>query len=224
MISGKFETDNPELLLALLDARPIAGTRELFDRWGAMFHTAGTHAFILGSLLQLIDERHARFNATLYQLEPDVKEAPGALARPGSDPNHRAPHRSAAAAARPRRSGAFRRRRGLPAARALDASPRGGAQSERPQPRVAGTHRRTAAVSGRRAPHPGRAADERLLPPCAHRQPLAEVGAEDGPHAGRSEPRPVARRHPVPRPRPGRPQPGVMDRRVPGGHRARHRR
>mgnify|MGYP003693593433 CR=1 FL=1 len=31
------------------------------------------------SLLGLIDERHAQFNATLYQLEPDVKEAPGAL-------------------------------------------------------------------------------------------------------------------------------------------------
>ena len=31
------------------------------------------------SLLELIDARHAGFNATLYQLEPDVKEAPGAL-------------------------------------------------------------------------------------------------------------------------------------------------
>jgi [protein-PII] uridylyltransferase len=30
-------------------------------------------------LLDLIDARHAAFNATLYQLEPDVKEAPGAL-------------------------------------------------------------------------------------------------------------------------------------------------
>ena len=44
-----------------------------------MFHTASTHAFILRSLLDLIDERHAAFNDTLYQLEPDVKEAPGAL-------------------------------------------------------------------------------------------------------------------------------------------------
>lgn len=73
------ETDNPELLLALLDARPIAGTRALFDRFGELFHQPSTHAYILRSLLQLIDERHAKFNATLYQLEPDVKEAPGAL-------------------------------------------------------------------------------------------------------------------------------------------------
>ena len=73
------ETDNPEFLLALLDARPVAGARALFDRLGATFHRANTHAYILKSLLVLAEERHARFNATLYQLEPDVKEAPGAL-------------------------------------------------------------------------------------------------------------------------------------------------
>jgi [protein-PII] uridylyltransferase len=73
------ETDNPEFLLALLDARPVAGARDLFDRFADIFHTAATHAFILKSLLTLIDERRARFNGTLYQLEPDVKEAPGAL-------------------------------------------------------------------------------------------------------------------------------------------------
>jgi [protein-PII] uridylyltransferase len=73
------EADNPEFLLALLDARPVAGTRALFDRFSALFHTPDTHSHILTSLLQLIEERHARFNATLYQLEPDVKESPGAL-------------------------------------------------------------------------------------------------------------------------------------------------
>jgi UTP:GlnB (protein PII) uridylyltransferase len=73
------ETDNPEFLLALLDARPVAGARDLFDRFAEVFHAAATHAFILTSLLQLIDERYAKFNGTLYQLEPDVKQAPGAL-------------------------------------------------------------------------------------------------------------------------------------------------
>jgi [protein-PII] uridylyltransferase len=75
----RLEADNPEFLLALLDARPVAGARALFDRFGSLFHTPGTHAHILRSLLQLVDERHAAFNATLYQLEPDVKDAPGAL-------------------------------------------------------------------------------------------------------------------------------------------------
>ena len=75
----ELEADNPEFLLALLDARPVAGARALFDRFSALFHAPETHAHILTSLLQLIGERHARFNATLYQLEPDVKESPGAL-------------------------------------------------------------------------------------------------------------------------------------------------
>jgi [protein-PII] uridylyltransferase len=73
------EIDNPEFLLALLDARLVAGVGSLFDRLVATFHRASTHAYILRSLLQLIEERHATFNSTLYQLEPDVKEAPGAL-------------------------------------------------------------------------------------------------------------------------------------------------
>ncbi|MEQ1574436.1 MAG: HD domain-containing protein [Vicinamibacterales bacterium] len=75
----EIEQDNPEFFLALLDARPVAGSRSVFDRFGSLFHTADTHAFILRELLRLIEARHARFNATLYQLEPDVKEAPGAL-------------------------------------------------------------------------------------------------------------------------------------------------
>jgi [protein-PII] uridylyltransferase len=73
------ETDNPEFQLALLDARPVAGSRMLFDRFRMRFHTPAMHAHVLKSLVPLIDERHARFNDTLYQLEPDVKEAPGAL-------------------------------------------------------------------------------------------------------------------------------------------------
>ena len=76
---GRLEVDNPEFLMALVDARPIAGDRGLFDRFESAFHHAGTHAHVVGALNALIDERYALFNSTLYQLEPDVKESPGAL-------------------------------------------------------------------------------------------------------------------------------------------------
>ena len=75
----ELEADNPEFLLALLDARHVAGDRGLFDRLGELFHQPHTHAFIFSALQQLIEERQAKFNGTLYQLEPDVKEAPGGL-------------------------------------------------------------------------------------------------------------------------------------------------
>jgi [protein-PII] uridylyltransferase len=73
------EVDNPEFLLALTDARLVTGDAGLFDRLRASFHVPRTHAHLLGALHGLIDARHAQFNTTLYQLEPDVKDAPGAL-------------------------------------------------------------------------------------------------------------------------------------------------
>src|SRR3989304_9065143 len=77
--SARLETDNPEFLLALLDARHVAGGATLVDRFLALFHRPEMHAFILDSLERLIADRHALFNDTLYQLEPDIKDAPGAL-------------------------------------------------------------------------------------------------------------------------------------------------
>jgi [protein-PII] uridylyltransferase len=76
---ARIEADNPEFLLALVDARPIAGDRDLFDRLMHRVHRAELHAHLVGALLRLTAERHAPFNATFYQLEPDVKEAPGGL-------------------------------------------------------------------------------------------------------------------------------------------------
>ena len=51
----------------------------MYTQFLAAFHRPEAHASILGQLQQLIDERHAKFNGTLYQLEPDTKDAPGAL-------------------------------------------------------------------------------------------------------------------------------------------------
>jgi [protein-PII] uridylyltransferase len=76
---AELEIDNPEFLLALLDARAVAGDATLLDRIAARVSTPAARARILGALKRLLDERHARFNDTFYHLEPDVKDAPGAL-------------------------------------------------------------------------------------------------------------------------------------------------
>jgi [protein-PII] uridylyltransferase len=72
-------TDNPEFLLALTDARPVVGDATLLDQFFDLSDVAATATRTLEALKKLIVERHARFNDTLYQLEPDVKEAPGGL-------------------------------------------------------------------------------------------------------------------------------------------------
>ena len=76
---GELEIDNPEFLLALLDARGVAGDSTLLDRLSPLVNTPAAHARLLDALKRLIDERHAKFNDTFYQLEPDVKDAPGGL-------------------------------------------------------------------------------------------------------------------------------------------------
>jgi [protein-PII] uridylyltransferase len=73
------ENDNPEFLLALTDARAIVGDAALLDQFLAASDMPRTATRTLDALKTLIAERHARFNDTLYQLEPDVKEAPGGL-------------------------------------------------------------------------------------------------------------------------------------------------
>jgi [protein-PII] uridylyltransferase len=76
---ARLEVDNPEFLMALVDARPVAGDLAVYRRFEAAFHHAGTHAHVISALNGLIENRYAQFNSTLYQLEPDVKDAPGTL-------------------------------------------------------------------------------------------------------------------------------------------------
>lgn len=77
----ELERDNPEYLLALLDARPIAGTPAPFEAARARFASLSLEGReeLLEGLLQLTEERYRRFNDTIYQLEPDIKDSPGAL-------------------------------------------------------------------------------------------------------------------------------------------------
>src|SRR3989304_9278747 len=77
----ELERDNPEFLLALRDARLLAGDAGMFALAQAQFRgsTADCREEILEALLKLTEQRHLQFNDTIYQLEPDVKESPGGL-------------------------------------------------------------------------------------------------------------------------------------------------
>ena len=75
------DTTNPEYLLALMDLRPLGGDRELMHRLEGSLKTSlsAWRAQILEALVTLTDQRHTELGDTLYQLEPDVKDGPGAL-------------------------------------------------------------------------------------------------------------------------------------------------
>ena len=72
---------NPEYLLSLMDLRPLAGDRDLIDQLQAVMKSSAPawRPQILDALVTLTDQRHSEFHDTLYQLEPDVKDGPGAL-------------------------------------------------------------------------------------------------------------------------------------------------
>lgn len=76
---AELEFANPEFLLALVDARLVAGDPSVFARLLHAIHVPRTHAALLDMLATLSDGRHGAFNDTIYQLEPDVKESPGGL-------------------------------------------------------------------------------------------------------------------------------------------------
>ena len=75
------ESDNPEFLAALLDARFLAGDRTVFDRFSAACLRSDSpwREPMRGGLIDLIRKRHAQFSHTVFHLEPDIKDAPGGL-------------------------------------------------------------------------------------------------------------------------------------------------
>jgi [protein-PII] uridylyltransferase len=78
----RYDPDNTEFTISLLDCRYLAGDRDLFRR----LHDKVIPKLVMReskSLLQGLAEvtrqRHAKFGNTLYHLEPNLKEAPGGL-------------------------------------------------------------------------------------------------------------------------------------------------
>ena len=78
---AELDVSNPEFLLSLLDLRLIAGDARVFQRVQAWTTSTieQSGAVVLEALLTLVDQRYAPFNGTLYQLEPEIKNAPGGL-------------------------------------------------------------------------------------------------------------------------------------------------
>ncbi len=72
---------NPELAISLLDHRLLAGDSGLFaefeSRWRRFQQSRG--AEIARLVCTAARARHARFQRTIFHLEPDVKEGPGGL-------------------------------------------------------------------------------------------------------------------------------------------------
>jgi [protein-PII] uridylyltransferase len=75
------DVDDPEFLLAQVDARFLAGRPALLERIDRRAPGLAGEArdLVIEALLRLTTERYGAYNDTIYQLEPDVKESPGGL-------------------------------------------------------------------------------------------------------------------------------------------------
>ena len=206
---ARIEADNPEFLLALVDARPIAGDRDLFDRF--MTRVSARRApRARRRRAGGADRRAARaLQRHLLSARARRQRRAGRPARSGRGARDRAADRSGAAPARGRRipRGSTRRRSSCCATRSilhLDEQ----AEPERVEPRDAGEGGGAARLSGRAAAGARRAADGRLLPSCPRRREVAGVDSPRRAGAGRAQPGEVGRRHPLHRcRRRGRDQP-----------------
>ena len=77
-----FDPQNVEFTISLLDCRPIAGDRQLFERLREELlpkFFAREANYIIQQLAEVTRSRHAKYGNTVFHLEPNVKEAPGGL-------------------------------------------------------------------------------------------------------------------------------------------------
>src|SRR5947209_4561245 len=78
----RYDANNTEFTISLLDCRYLAGDRDLFrrlhDKVIPKVVMRESKALLQG-LAEVTRERHAKYGMTLYHLEPNLKEAPGGL-------------------------------------------------------------------------------------------------------------------------------------------------
>ena len=78
----RYDPNNTEFTISLLDCRYLAGDHDLFrrlhDKVIPKLVMRESKALLQG-LAEVTRERHAKYGMTLYHLEPNLKEAPGGL-------------------------------------------------------------------------------------------------------------------------------------------------
>ena len=78
----RYDPNNTEFTISLLDCRYLAGDRDLFrrlhDKTIPKLVMRESKALLQG-LAEVTRERHSKYGMTLYHLEPNLKEAPGGL-------------------------------------------------------------------------------------------------------------------------------------------------
>jgi len=83
-VAGAVKQANIDMLskTSLLEARPVAGSMELFEEFRQEFNKRCVHGHEKEYILQRIEnqtERHAKFGASVYMQEPNVKNGCGGL-------------------------------------------------------------------------------------------------------------------------------------------------
>ena len=78
----KFDRDNPEFPISLLDCRYLAGDRELFEKLREKLVPKlimREYQPLVERLSEITRSRYAKFGNTVFHLEPNMKEGPGGL-------------------------------------------------------------------------------------------------------------------------------------------------
>ena len=78
----RYDPNNTEFTISLLDCRFLAGDRDLFRKLHDKVIpklVIKESKVLLQGLAEVTRERHAKYGMTLYHLEPNLKEAPGGL-------------------------------------------------------------------------------------------------------------------------------------------------